>query len=136
MSKTPERLAYDWLAKNLPANSHCQRIECTTTPGIPDINLIVNGDEWWMEVKALRAGSGIHLRKEQYAWMARRTAVGGRCVVLNRDNQGWQMWVVSPGKDVVLPAPSGHVLLQRSPDFVGTSGALLYTALIHLSKRP
>jgi hypothetical protein len=136
MSKTPERLAYEWLAKNLPPQSHPQRIECTTTPGIPDINLIVEKHEWWMEVKALRANSGIHLRKEQYAWMARRTAVGGRCVVLNRDATGWQIWVITPGRDAVLPASNGHVLLQRSPDFVGTSGSLLYAALIKLSKRP
>jgi len=133
MSKTPERLVYDWLARNLPPECHCQRIECTTTPGIPDISLMAGGIEWWMEVKALRVGSGMKIRKEQYAWMARRSAVGGHCVVFNRDNTGWQLWEIRPGKDNIQPSSAGHVMIQRSPDFVGTSGDLVYTALLHLS---
>lgn len=58
-----------------------QRIEVTSGRGVPDVNLIINGVEVWLELKVAYK-SQFFLRKEQYVWGCRRAKRGGRVFVL------------------------------------------------------
>ncbi len=102
MSKGPEHRLYDWLRSNLPPEWHMTRIETSTANGIPDINLIVEGWEMWIECKA---GEEVTLRKEQWAWMQRRVACGGTCLVVLKMKEGWKIYrIYSKMKHTVLTA--------------------------------
>lgn len=91
MSKGPEHRLYDWLRHRLPPSWHMTRIETSTANGIPDINLIIDGFEAWLECKV---GEEAILRKEQWAWMQRRAACGGLCLVVLQRSKGWQLFKV------------------------------------------
>lgn len=121
MSKTPEQLTYDWL-KALPPEFDLQRIETSTSNGVPDFNLIVNTKELWMEVKAgQESGEGVKLRPQQAAWMKRRTSRGGQCLVLNRKETGaWSAWVVKKETEIA-PAGATHVKITNKPDGHGST---------------
>lgn len=63
-----------WLMKRLNERGHAQRIETTTSNGVPDINWCVDGKECWIETKI--GCTEILLRKEQYAWGMKRSVHG------------------------------------------------------------
>lgn len=73
-----------WLMKWLDASGHAQRLESTTSNGIPDINFCLNGGyELWIETKiGCPDKHDVILRKEQYAWGMRRAQVGGHVLIL------------------------------------------------------
>jgi len=62
---------------------HMQRIETTTGPGVPDVNMCCNGVECWVELKC-ETRYGVLLRPEQNVWLLRRAAHGGRAFVVAR----------------------------------------------------
>lgn len=89
MSKGPEHRLYDWLRHHLPPQWHMTRIETSTANGVPDINLIIDGWETWLECKV---GEEAVLRKEQWAWMQRRAACKGLCLVVLQLKSGWKLY--------------------------------------------
>lgn len=92
MSKGPEHRLYEWLRHHLPPEWHMTRIETSTSNGVPDINLIVNGWEMWLECKV---GEEAILRKEQWAWMCRRTMCLGTCLVVLQMKAGWKLYRIN-----------------------------------------
>tara|TARA_Y100000114_G_scaffold99180_1_gene92369 strand:+ start:3359 stop:3745 length:387 start_codon:yes stop_codon:yes gene_type:complete len=61
---------------------HLMRIESNTINGIPDVNGIIDGNEFWVELKANNA-KNVGLSKYQINWHLKRLRVGGRCSILN-----------------------------------------------------
>ena len=114
MSKGPEHRLYDWLRLNLPPSWHMTRIETSTANGIPDINLATGSGDVWLECKY---SDKAVLRKEQWAWMQRRTACGGTCLVLLQKPIGWELFRIGVGmphpvteKGIRLEQPCAHGL--------------------------
>ena len=56
-----------------------QRLEVSTSRGVPDVNACYRGCEIWMELKVSNKGQ-CELRKEQYAWGTRRAKQGNGLV--------------------------------------------------------
>lgn len=54
-----------------------QRIETSTSPGVPDVFGCFRGKSYWMELKVWQPGVGILIRKEQYAWACKLRAYDG-----------------------------------------------------------
>lgn len=78
---TPEKTYYNWLVRNSPIGWHWQRIENVIGRGTPDVSVgIPNQHEVWLELKSTKGA----VRPEQRAWMLRRLAAGGRCLILRR----------------------------------------------------
>jgi hypothetical protein len=137
MSRTPEQLVYAWVMAKLPTSCHVQRIESSTAPGIPDINLIVDDTEVWLEVKAEQRTSGgqVRVRKEQWAWMKRRALAGGVCGVLDKSSRGiWSLWGIRK-QTTARPSSEGHVVIEAEDDFTGAGSELLMEALQLLVQR-
>lgn len=68
------------------AKGDWQRFEDKLSVGIPDVNAIANGVEWWLELKQMDAMPprriDIGLRPEQKVWLQRSARVGRRVAVL------------------------------------------------------
>lgn len=68
------------------------RIENGAQTGMPDVNLCVDGTEWWIELKYVQSepkrtstpllGSSHKITPAQRAWAVRRRTAGGKCAVL------------------------------------------------------
>ena len=63
-------------------NWHFVRIESNTVNGIPDVNGVINGREYWIELKCNR-GNNIGLSKYQLLWHSKRVQSGGKCFILH-----------------------------------------------------
>lgn len=74
---TPEQKFWQLLKPHIPG--HVQRIENSTSVGIPDVNFAYNGKETWLELKA-----GSKLRDSQKIWHQQRTIQGSRVLVVER----------------------------------------------------
>ena len=61
---------------------HLIRIESNTINGIPDVNGIIDGKEFWIELKANDAKL-VGLSKYQINFHLKRRRLGGRCFILN-----------------------------------------------------
>ena len=61
---------------------HLIRIESNTINGIPDVNGIIDGREFWIELKANDAKL-VGLSKYQINFHLKRRRLGGRCFILN-----------------------------------------------------
>lgn len=87
-----EKKFYDALHGHLQA-CHVQRIETTTGPGVPDVNICRGGIECWLELKMVLL-QGVLVRKEQFAWHTQRAFRGGRCFVVAKvkDMQEFKVW--------------------------------------------
>lgn len=63
-----------------------QRLEDKLSLGIPDINAIANGQEWWLEAKYLdslpQRRIDVGLRPEQKIWLQRGHKVGRRTALI------------------------------------------------------
>lgn len=80
--------------------AHCQRIEDSITPGVPDLNLYWHG-EGWIEFKHVeehklpkRATTDVRigLKPEQCDWLKVRAEAGGRVAVLTKIEP--RLWLV------------------------------------------
>lgn len=74
--------------------AHAQRIESTTGSGIPDINCVYQGNEFWIETKILSPGHGPFLRPYQHSWMHRRLNAGGKYFIFGKG--AMHIFVYSP----------------------------------------
>ena len=78
---TKEQRFYQQFKSNLPVNSDCVRIENALQSGMPDVNVCLRGQDVWVELKCYEGGR-VLIRPAQNAWGHRRTAAGGRVVIL------------------------------------------------------
>lgn len=58
-----------------------KRIENTVERGTPDVYIVENGRQFWIELKVDK-GSGVLVRNEQYIWLRQLTAEGIDCYVV------------------------------------------------------
>ncbi len=129
----PEANFKKWLIEGLPAGWHGQTIETTTGRGIPDVNLCGSADgktvEFWLELKAMHEQP--LLRPEQFAWMMRRSAVGGRVGVVHRRPDGnWALH--QPTRWATQPYAGRYVEILSQPVATGQSVKELVGVLINL----
>ena len=61
---------------------HLVRIESNTINGIPDVNGIIDGKDFWLELKVNDA-KNVGLSKYQVNFHLKRRRLGGRCSILN-----------------------------------------------------
>lgn len=96
---TPEQSFNGWIRSCfLDPRADYLRIETTTTNGVPDINICLEGPEVWVESKVCEGP--VLLRKEQFAWGIRRSHCGGKVFLLafrNSDRviRAWQYPFIS-----------------------------------------
>ena len=96
MSGKAEAALWRYLQPMLAAHGHFVRVENPIDPGTPDVNFCVNGQEGWLELKALaawprRSTSPVGprlVRPAQRVWWAKRVHQGGRVFVLLRVGLG------------------------------------------------
>lgn len=106
-----ETKLYAWLKKKIPG-AQFQRIETSTTAGVPDVYLCHCGWSIWVELKIVQ-GKQVLLRKEQYAWGHRHAKHGGDAVVLARKGTDLYLWRF-PNVEV---EPRGSKLLITSDEY-------------------
>jgi hypothetical protein len=72
------------------AGGHVSMVESPeTSPGVPDLNWCVDGQEGWTELKVQQKdGSAPEIRPAQYAWIRRRIRAGGKVNLLCMLNDG------------------------------------------------
>lgn len=129
----PEANFKKWLIEGLPNGWHGQTIETTTGRGVPDLNLCGSADgktvEWWLELKA--AHNRPFLRPEQFAWMMRRSAVGGKVAVVHRQkDRRWALHL--PVRWATQPNSGRYVEVVSQPFAFGHSVEQLTATLLHL----
>lgn len=61
---------------------HFIRVESSTINGIPDINGVMNGQEFWLELK-VNQGNNLGLSKYQVLWHLKRLRANGNCYILH-----------------------------------------------------
>lgn len=74
---TPEQKFWQLLKPHVPG--HVNRIENSTSNGIPDVNYCYKGQEVWLELKA-----GSKVRDTQKIWHQQRVIQGGRVLLVSR----------------------------------------------------
>jgi len=65
-------------------NVHVQRIETIYHPGVPDLNVCIQGVEWWIEVKV----KGDTLSDVQKLWITLRMKCGGKAAFIKFTKSG------------------------------------------------
>ena len=90
-----QRLRKSWTAAG--SSVHATRIESWIGRGIPDVNWVRDGDEFWTELKVLRINGHFKesLKKEQVAWLMRHTRAGGLAWVvaqIENDKKRYYAW--------------------------------------------
>ena len=60
---------------------HFTRIESATVRGIPDVNCVIDGKEFWLELKS-KVGKNYGLSNHQINWHLKRYQVGGFVFIL------------------------------------------------------
>ena len=75
----------------LPKNTHFQPIESSTAPGIPDINICLNGKEIWLELKIVLGKKKLSFQKDlspyQWNWILSRLKAEGEVWVVGQHNE-------------------------------------------------
>lgn len=122
--KTENKL-FEWMCDKL-RGSHIQRIETTTSSGVPDVNFhILKPDmEGWLELKVyegtIHSLIQLDVRTAQFAWMIQRLRTGGFVTLLLGDTSG-NVTVVNPNQigevyaKPVSPSRIGETVLCSTP---------------------
>jgi len=82
MSKTNESKLYNLIKKTIKT-SHFTRVESYTINGIPDLNCVYKGQEFWLELKANDI-KNCNLSKYQINWILQHQQYGGIVFILNK----------------------------------------------------
>ena len=134
MSKKPESIFSQRIKdlKKLNKDYYFQAIETTTSRGVADLFIVINGQSMWLELKVNRAKKStlnIGLSKYQVAWQIVLNKHGGHCFNLVR----------LPTQRVVKTyrvEPSGVREIATNPDTeLGLCQALEHMAEIVRSNR-
>jgi hypothetical protein len=83
----PEQKFSRKLLGMMPEGAHCQRIETSTGSGVPDINVVHNGNEFWIETKVQTPAGHVLLRPYQWSWLNRRKRAGGWGYVIAQSHE-------------------------------------------------
>ena len=75
--------------------THVCRVENDAGTGIFDVNACHHGKEVWIELKVLH-GRRIHFRTSQKSWGVRRAEVGGRVLLLVRQDESTVLYDAWP----------------------------------------
>lgn len=104
----PEQKFYQWLRGCFDPTFDWMRVENLVQPGTPDINVSRGGREVWIEAKV----DSLLIRKEQFAWGIRRSAVGGHVylVYLEEISASIYLW-----KYPILCRPRGQYVQPIDP---------------------
>ena len=89
MSRKPETVFSQRIKdlKKLNKNYYFQAIETTTSRGVADLFIVINGQSYWLELKLIKAKKStlnIGLSKYQVAWQIVLNKHGGHCFNLVR----------------------------------------------------
>jgi penicillin-binding protein-related factor A (putative recombinase) len=82
MSKTNESKLYNLIKKTIKT-AHFTRVESYTINGIPDLNCVYKGSEFWLELKANDI-KNCNLSKYQINWILQHQQHGGLVFILNK----------------------------------------------------
>jgi len=82
MSKTNESKLYNLIKKTIK-KAHFTRVESYTINGIPDLNCVYKGQEFWLELKANDI-KNCNLSKYQINWILHHQQHGGVVFILNK----------------------------------------------------
>ena len=82
MSKTNESKLYNLIKKTIK-KAHFTRVESYTINGIPDLNCIYKGQEFWLELKTNDI-KNCNLSKFQINWILQHQQHGGLVFILNK----------------------------------------------------
>lgn len=110
-----ERGFYEWLRGRMDHTVHVQRIENTTSSGVPDLNMCCQGREVWIELK-VKLKQGILLRKEQYAWLHKRGDAMGTGMVVVKDGDDFEIHL---GHLLTIEPYSGYLRITSEPWYRG-----------------
>ena len=106
---------------------HWQRIETgSTARGVPDLNGCFEGQEFWVELKAIR-GNQLGLTPMQISWLTQRTLHGGKCFVLGRKDRTIRLFRVGSLSDIKELKWNSPYTIELVPPF---TWELLHEALI------
>lgn len=72
------RDAHLWILNQI----HIVRVENSTGPGTPDVNICVKGQETWIENKVATPTGLVKFQVSQVPWLERRWACGGSVWIL------------------------------------------------------
>jgi hypothetical protein len=109
--KNPESKFSQWLVSKVFFTAHCQRIETSTSSGVPDLNVVWREYEFWVETK-ITVGGKTTLRPYQWAWINRRTRAGGTVLIISEDDDYVHVW---DGKYISASLNSGGMMFIESP---------------------
>ena len=82
MAKNNESKLYNLIKKTI-TNAHFTRLESSTINGIPDLNCVYKGHEFWIEIKANNS-KNLNLSKYQINWILKHQQHGGHVFILNK----------------------------------------------------
>lgn len=85
------------LIKRYWSEAHLTRIENTVTFGVPDINVCIDGIEFWVETK-IEHNDKISIRPSQLAWVISRVKANGNVFILAANDIGCFLY---PGKNIL-----------------------------------
>ena len=106
---------------------HWQRIETgSTARGVPDLNGCFEGQEFWVELKAIR-GNRLGLTPMQISWLTQRTMHGGKCFVLGRKDRTIRLFRVGSLSEIKGLKWTSPYTIELVPPF---TWELLHEALI------
>lgn len=118
---TAEQKFYQWFRKQLPITADCCRVETSTMGGMPDVNVCLDGIETWVELKVYISGR-VLIRPEQNAWIARRTAAGGKACVLAKHPTCYHGWV---GSELYVTPHGKYLQITSSPCIMSSTADIL-----------
>ena len=121
-----------WLSiKPIFNGCDAQRIDVTSGRGVPDVNMVIQGKEVWIELKIAYKGQ-FFLRKEQYVWGLRRTKVGGHVFSLGYDHleRKYYIWkapfpVIHGGKYLIVSKETVNSVLESKSSLMNELYSLL-----------
>lgn len=109
----PESKFSQWLIDKVLNQGHAQRIETTTTSGVPDINYATIDGECWIETK-IAVGWRVNLRPYQWAWICRRR-IYGRVFVIAETGV---MIAIFNGKTLNATLSGDHMVITTGADLL------------------
>ena len=110
-----QRLRKSWATAN--SSVHVTRIESWIGRGIPDVNWVHHGDEFWTELKVLRINGHFKesLKKEQVAWLLRHTRAGGNAWVVAQMIDDKTRYFAWRGIFALRLGQAGHATTDTTP---------------------
>jgi len=124
MSKTNESKLYNLIKKTIKT-AHFTRVESYTINGIPDLNCVYKGREFWLELKANDI-KNCNLSKYQINWILQHQQYGGIVFILNKPLSQSTLKLYRLDKSTVL-----REVLSTTPDARGIEQVFEYIATQH-----